>query len=49
MDIEELHRMTDIHKFCPYYAMKDRIGGADIIFMPYNYLIDEKFRENFDI
>lgn len=29
--------------------MKDRIGGADIIFMPYNYLIDEKIRENFKI
>lgn len=29
--------------------MKDRILGADIIFMPYNYLIDDKIRENFDI
>jgi regulator of telomere elongation helicase 1 len=23
--------------------------GADVIFMPYNYLIDEKIRENFEI
>jgi regulator of telomere elongation helicase 1 len=29
--------------------MKDRVTGADIIFMPYNYLIDEKIRENFNI
>ena len=29
--------------------MKDRAAGADIIFMPYNYLIDEKIRENFEI
>jgi regulator of telomere elongation helicase 1 len=34
---------------CPYFANKDRSFGADIIFMPYNYLIDEKIRENFDI
>ena len=35
--------------FCPYYAMKDRASGADVIFMPYNYLVDEKIRENFEI
>ena len=29
--------------------MKDRAAGADVIFMPYNYLIDEKIRENFEI
>jgi regulator of telomere elongation helicase 1 len=29
--------------------MKDRAACADVIFMPYNYLVDEKIRENFDI
>jgi regulator of telomere elongation helicase 1 len=29
--------------------MKDRAAGADVIFMPYNYLIDDKIRENFQI
>ena len=29
--------------------MKDRAEGADVVFMPYNYLIDEKIRENFQI
>ncbi len=29
--------------------MKDRIGGADIIFMPYNYLIDDKIMSKFEI
>lgn len=35
--------------FCPYYASKDRVGAADVIFMPYNYLIDDKIRENYEI
>ena len=35
--------------FCPYFTMKDRVPGADLIFMPYNYLVDEKIRENFEI
>ena len=29
--------------------MKDRTQGADIIFMPYNYLINEEVRSNLDI
>ena len=49
MDIEELHKVSKAKIFCPYYAMKERITGADIIFMPYNYLVDEKIRENFDL
>lgn len=35
--------------FCPYYASKDRATAADVIFMPYNYLIDDKIRENYEI
>jgi regulator of telomere elongation helicase 1 len=34
---------------CPYFGSKDRIHGADLVFMPYNYLIDEKIRENFEV
>lgn len=49
MDIEELHRFGKDHTMCPYFGNKDRATGADVVFMPYNYLIDEKIRENFDI
>jgi regulator of telomere elongation helicase 1 len=49
LDIEELHELGHKNMICPYFANKDRSSGADIIFMPYNYLIDEKIRENFDI
>ena len=34
---------------CPYYLQKNRVEFADIILMPYNYLIDAKIRENFKI
>jgi regulator of telomere elongation helicase 1 len=48
-DIEELHKLSERHKFCPYYSQKERVAAADIIFMPYNYLLDEKIRENFNL
>lgn len=51
LDIEEL---TSIAKkgescgnFCPYYHQANRITSADIIFMPYNYLLDANIRSNF--
>ena len=49
LDIEELHEVGKKAMICPYYGNKDRLSGSDIVFMPYNYLIDEKIRENFDI
>lgn len=49
LDIEELHKVANAKQFCPYYVSKDRIQGADIIFMPYNYLIEEKMRESFNL
>ena len=48
-DVEDLHKVAKKNMWCPYYAMKDRAAGADVIFMPYNYMIDEKIRENFEI
>lgn len=49
MDIEEIHTLAKKWTYCPYYTTKDRVAGADLIFMPYNYLIDEKIRENFEL
>ena len=45
LDIEELHKEAQAHLYCPYYGAKDRAVAADLIFMPYNYLIDEKIRD----
>jgi regulator of telomere elongation helicase 1 len=49
LDIENLHKEAQYHQFCPYYVVKERANFADIVFMPYNYLIDEKIRENYEI
>ena len=33
---------------CPYFGSKDRASGADILFMPYNFMIDPKIRDIFE-
>jgi len=47
--IEELHKIAKEEGFCPYFLSKDRALAADVILMPYNYLIDEKIRENYEV
>lgn len=39
MDIEELKAYGTKHKACPYYFERMRKESADIILMPYNYLL----------
>lgn len=43
IDIEDLVKVGTSHKFCPYYMSKVLIENADIVFMPYNYLLDPIF------
>lgn len=45
LDIEELTRIGKKLKCCPYYASKELLDDAEIIFMPYNYLLDPKMRK----
>lgn len=49
LDIEELNDLGRKKQFCPYYQQNDRVKEADIIFMPYNYLLDSSMRKNFNI
>lgn len=35
---------TFAFRFCPYFAARELKEKADIIFMPYNYLLDSKVR-----
>lgn len=45
MDIEDLVKVGQKLKMCPYYASKELVNSADITFMPYNYLLDPKARK----
>lgn len=44
LDIEDLVKNGNRHKLCPYYLSRNLKQQADIIFMPYNYLLDAKSR-----
>lgn len=45
LDIEDLVTVGKKLKCCPYYLSKELKQDADIIFMPYNYLLDPKSRK----
>lgn len=44
VDIEDLGKLGKKFTCCPYYTAKALKNKADIIFMPYNYLVDPKSR-----
>eukprot|EP00347_Sterkiella_histriomuscorum_P004083 403361814 len=48
LNIEEMCKLGEEMVICPYFGNKDRAAGADILFMPYNFLIDPKIREIFE-
>jgi Rad3-related DNA helicase len=43
-DLEDLVLEGRRMKCCPYFASRDLIATADIVFCPYIYLIDPKIR-----
>ncbi|KAM9812026.1 Fanconi anemia group J protein isoform X1 [Syngnathus typhle] len=48
-DIEDLVSLGKRLHSCSYYAARELIKGSDIIFCPYNYLLDPLIRENMEI
>eukprot|EP00795_Rhopilema_esculentum_P015838 gene15838-7165_t len=48
-DIEDLVTVGKKANACPYYAARDLMDEADIIFCPYNYLIDPLIRSQMGI
>jgi len=49
LDLEDLNKLAEEKSCCTYYLTKGWSERADLVFMPYNYLIDEKIWENFKI
>lgn len=48
-DIEDLALMGRKKMICPYYYSRDTSASADIVFMPYNYLLDSSIRKTIKI
>ncbi|KAK3101069.1 hypothetical protein FSP39_000727 [Pinctada imbricata] len=48
-DIEDLAALGKQHKVCPYFGSRSLKRDADIIFCPYNYLIDPVVRNAMEI
>lgn len=49
VDIEDLVKKGKQTLCCPYYASRELQHDADILFTPYNYLLDPKTRRAQDI
>lgn len=48
-DLEDLVQVGRRMRGCPYYATRELLPGADIVFCPYNYLIDPIVRAQMEI
>ncbi|XP_071848796.1 Fanconi anemia group J protein homolog isoform X3 [Apostichopus japonicus] len=48
-DVEDLVKLGKKIKSCPYFATRSLANDADVIFCPYNYLIDPLIRSSMDI
>ncbi|CAM9662475.1 unnamed protein product, partial [Choristocarpus tenellus] len=44
VDIEELVSLAKTHQFCPYYHSRGEAPQAELVLMPYNYLLDPNSR-----
>ncbi|KAJ4444071.1 hypothetical protein ANN_05860, partial [Periplaneta americana] len=48
-DIEDLVREGQRIHTCPYFAARELVATADIVFCPYNYLIDPRIRKSMSL
>lgn len=44
MDIEQLVKLGRSFGPCPFYTAREMASTAELVFMPYNYLIDSRTR-----
>ena len=48
-DIEELHKAGKNTRFCPFFFEREKMKKSDIVFLPYNYIVDSAVREALEI
>lgn len=48
-DIEDLQELQRRHQACSFFAMRDLMEDADVVFCPYNYLFDWGIRAAMDL
>lgn len=48
-DIEDLVSLGRKLRACPYFSARELMMGADIVFCPYNYLLDPQIRDSVSI
>ena len=48
-DVESLRKNGYRRKLCPYYASREMASNADLVFLPYNYLVDPRIRRTLAI
>lgn len=49
VDIEDIVKIGSDKKFCPFFTAKHLMQFADIVFTPYNYLLDSRIRKSLEI
>lgn len=49
LDIEDLVTIGKFNSVCPYYLAKNLTGKADIVFTPYNNILDQKLQKSFPL
>uniref|UniRef100_A0A8L7T331 Helicase ATP-binding domain-containing protein n=1 Tax=Brugia malayi TaxID=6279 RepID=A0A8L7T331_BRUMA len=48
-DIEEVISVSRKHKYCPYFRSRSMYENADLILLPYNYIVDPSLRYKHNI
>lgn len=48
-DIEDLKRAGAEMEACPYYAARLRAKTAEVLFVPFNYVLDPVIRRNVEL